>query len=453
VQRLAILGADVDEVQSIVLAGHMGESVNGTFALSFDATACALWGDARRVEATTAPIAIFAGDAASVVAARIAAALNALPIFLGGGDAAAAAEEAVRVTGALTQEASDAGWLRYDFEVTFSGAGVGGDLPLLRLSDLDATMTPAPWLLLRGVDEVRPGAQLRGAVAVGYDDAQAAGAVAELALDAACGARAEDLAEGGGAAAAALAAWARAPAGARVAAVDLFAREDAIARALAELVFGCAPGALRAGWGAAAANASACRLAPPAPPAPAPILVRKVPTGGPGVAVDVHFLAGAPARGNVAQLEIVHPVLDAARAAAAGAAPLRVAPDAYAGDEAAPGGAAIFASSTLADGAQLGGALLLRLPRVDAASATGWTLDDDATVRVPWCASAAHLEAALRAADDARGLGLGVVTVSRARAGRPLAQGWAGDFEWELTFQRCGGGRGRGGRGPRREHR
>jgi hypothetical protein len=56
---------------------------------------------------------------------------------------------------------------------------------------------------------------------------------------------------------------------------------------------------------------------------------------------------------------------------------------------------------------------------------------------VPWCVSGAALGAALTAADDARGLGYGVVTATRTRAyapGRADDDGWDGGYAWDISF-------------------
>jgi len=397
-------GADVDEVQTIIIAGHMGEPPNGTFSLALDARAggCALWDDARRVAGATAPIALLAGEPAADVAARVAAALGALP-SIGGADQ-------LTVAGALVLDQSVDAWYRYEIAVTFAGANVGGDVAPLALAILD--MTPAPWLLLRGVDETVRGSELRGAWGVAYDDTAAWSVAADLA-SAAC-------ADGGDGAAGA--AWAAAPLGVTATDLAVNATNDALARRLTELLFGCPRGALNASY--AGAGAAAC--AAPPPRAGGAVAVAKEGTGGPGYALVVTFLAGLRVRGNVAPLALL------GAGDARGLTAVALATDDYAGvDGFAPEGSV----ATRADGSQVGGWLSLTPPR-RAAGPAGWE-PAPAAVAVPWCASAATVAAALQAAEDAAGYGLGIVRVSRARAyapGRSDADGWAGSYTWAVSF-------------------
>ena len=403
--------ADINEVQTITFGGHSGSSPHGTFFLSLDASevggGCALWDDARRVAGRTADITIDEGDDANVVALRVAEALGALPSIGGASQ--------LLVTGELAIDESADRWLRYDISVMFNGDDVGGDVSPLILSNLDLTMLPPPWQLLRGVTETVKGSEMVGSWAVAYNDLQTAGALVELTsvacADTADGARAK--------------AWSQAPRGEAVATIKMNTTNDVLERVLTALVFGCARDALRSSYD----NSASCTTKPP--PAGGALSVFKVGTGGPGFALRVTFLSGLSARGNLAQLSLisqgdVRPFYSTTSLTLHGGGTL-VTPKLV--ENFLPVGS----TSTLTNGGQIGGSLAFYLPRVDLHA--GWVLDD-VSITLPWCTTAAAITDAFRAADDARGLGIGVVAVTRERiyAAGHNDDSWVGRYMWKLTF-------------------
>jgi hypothetical protein len=369
---------DLDEVQTIVMVGSSAIP-SGSFTLGFDSTgtggaggACALC----TVQAATSTGAltiltsvIDEATAAADTAAAIQAALNGLSNIGAGG---------VQVTGAALANG-------YSFAITFSGALVGGDLPLLTLdgsglSHVDDTLT---------LTETVAGSQLIGYVQLMYDDAGTLPTAAALAA-------------GGDTADATV----LAPQGVRTSVqIAATAASDAVAAAISGIVFADVE----------------------TPPAGA-IVVSRVGTGGPGITWRVTFASGIRARGNMDQLQVLGGSSPATLTLVdTNAVPLL---------SAAAGTADV---STAQEGTWLGGSFTLALAFTDADGTTQTTHSTPSPLA--WNAPAATLEAALNALDytisgtaGTGGYGLGTLSVSRIRSPATTSYSWAGEYQWLLTF-------------------
>ena len=398
--------ADVNEIQLITIGGRGLFPPEGYFTLTLDARVgvgdggCGLWSDAQRIAATTAPISLANGEGADTVALRIQAALSALP-QIGGKDQVTVSGR--RVIGVGVEQ-----WYLYEWQVTFSGDRVGGDVSGMSIN-VDS-MLPAPWLLLRGVDELQKGSQITGQVAVAYNDSAALATLATImrtcndTLDGTLGA-----------------AWLAKPRGRVAAALPMNATEDVISRRLTELFFGCPQGSLARSF----ANSSKCDEVPRTDGSALTVL--KVGTGGPGFALRVTFKYGLRLRGDLAQLELVFPT--DAQWGFLTTATLAPNPNAVVISPTVSGGV-----ETISDGAQLRGLISITLP--EPLAPDGWTTGNTAASFL-WCAEAKTVRSLLQAVEDKTGLGLGFIKVSRSRvyaAGRNATDGWDGGYTWSVSF-------------------
>lgn len=398
--------ADIDEIQLITIAGRGMYPPEGNFTLTLDARAgvgdggCGIWSDAQRIVATTAPISLANGEDESSVALRIRAALSALPQI--------GSEDQIDVSGRRVLGAGEEQWYLYEWQVTFVGDRVGGDVSGMSIN-VD-TMLPPPWLLLRGVDELQKGSQMTGQFAVAYNDSAALATLATVrrtcndTLDGALGA-----------------AWLEKPRGRVATALPMNATEDVISRRLTELFFGCPSGSLARSF----ANASKCDEAPRVDGSA--LTVVKVGTGGPGFALRVTFKYGLRLRGDLAQLELVFPT--DAQWGFLTTATLAPNPSLLVNSPAASGSA-----ETISDGAQLRGVVSITLP--EPLEPDGWAAGNTAT-NFLWCAEAKTVRSLLQAVEDETGVGLGFIKVSRSRAyapGRNATDGWDGGYTWSISF-------------------
>jgi hypothetical protein len=400
-------GADVDEVQRLTMAGHAGEMPSGEFRVCLNATVqsggCKLWLEAQRLYGCTGAVAVQLNEDADAVGARLRAALGALPA-IGGADQ-------LSIRSSLFSTGPPDNWLGYAWDVTFSGPRVGGDVTLLDVN-VTAMYPPVTWLLLRGWDELVKGSEVGGEWAVSYNDTSAFALTARGAEPDCGNATGED--------GAAWARWAASgPVGPATAVIDPVAPVEATERALSELLLGCPRGTLAEGYG------NGTRWCGEAPPGGlAPLSVEKVPTGGPGISLRVRFLRGLRARGPLARLTPLAPHPDTTAALSFGTFVVL--------DAAVVGNTSREVAGTAAEGFWE-----LSLPYQDPLGGWSDTLTAGPLGPFPWCASADTVAAALQAAEDAGGLGLGTLVVSRSRTYAPGAtdvEGWGRTYAWAVTF-------------------
>ena len=440
-------GADIDEVQQLTLAGHGGLWPSGNFTVTLDARpgsgGCRLWPDAARVLASTAVLTLEEREDKDVVGERLRQALGALPSIGGAAN--------LRVSAALLPAEDPDFWAGYTWQVTFVGAGVGGDVTAL---GLDASqLLPATWLLLRGWDELVKGSELAGAWAVSYNDTAAFASQSSLA-DPLC----SDVEEDGGEGVWGPWAWpggSGAPLGDWWTVLDPTAPEAELAKRLAELMLGCRAGDLQGSW-APSAPATACREAPPFPSAPngGVLSVSKLMTGGPGLGLQVTFRGGLRLRGNIGLLRVPSSTAaDASFAALCSAAGLNCSSGGtnatlVFGAQPVMDWALVGSSEALVEGEELAGWWGLQVPYAvpQGFGSSGWAIWEGLEGSgsgggvlgpLPYCISAPALAAVVQAAEDTYGLGLGNVAVKRQRLyldGASALSGWARSYTWTLSF-------------------
>ena len=377
VQRVSLAAAagaaaDVDEVQRVCARGVSAPPVAGTLVLGFDSRArCALC-TLPAAATQTPPVALLAGDPTGTAAA-LAAALSALANV---GD--------VAVSGFIVPP--DA----LCFNVTFRGADVGGDVPLLGVNGSALTWQPGDAAAAIDVVELVPGSELTGMVALLFDGAGSYPTAAELAA--------------GG---------------------DV---EDAAVLALAGQL-ASPPLAVNASAADVAAAVSAVVLAgiESAPPGGA-IVVTREGSGGPGLAWRISFAAGVRARGNVAEL-------------GSSSSSLAVKPHAHLNCSLV----ANATVTTLQQGEFLSGSWAASLAYTVAPPPVP-PAQTPATAPLSWQAQASDVAAALAALDVTQqgvpgsggaGLGAPAVTRTRVAGSGALSAAWTGAYAWSLTFTSC----------------